>query len=115
MGVTDLLEHILRQQSRRRRRPLRRARRAQLPRLAREGEQVLLSAFGTPDPGEAVLEQATVEIAPYLLDDKPPLEPAPALEALLPLTALATTTRTKPTISSVMADPIPRLSGNHCN
>ncbi len=85
LRVGHLLEHVLRQQRRRRRRPLRRARRAQLPRLAREREQVLLSAFGTPDPGEAVLEQTAVEVAQNLLVDEAPPEPVPALEALLPL------------------------------
>ena len=52
-------------------------RRAQLPRLAREREQVLLRALGTPDPGEAVLKEAAVEIPPHLLVDE--AAPAPCL------------------------------------
>ena len=60
-------------------------RRAQLPRLARKGEQVLLSAIRTPDPGEAVLKETAVEIPPHLLLDEAAPEPAAALEALLPL------------------------------
>ena len=85
LGVTDLLEHILRQQRRRRRRPLRRARRAQLPRLAREGEQELLSAIRAADPHEAVLIETAVEVPSDLLVDEAPPEPVPPLEALLPL------------------------------
>ncbi len=50
LGVSHLLEHVLGQQRRRRRRPLRRTRRAQLPRLARESEQVLFRAVRAPDP-----------------------------------------------------------------
>ena len=60
-------------------------RRAQLPRLTREGEQVLLSAVRAPDPGESVLEKATVEIAPNLLVDEASPESTPALEAVLQL------------------------------
>jgi len=85
LGMADLGEYILRQEPRHRRRPLRRARRTQLPGLAREGEQVLLSAFGTPDPGDAILVETAVEVAHHLLvDDAPPESKAP-LETLLPL------------------------------
>jgi len=64
---------------------LRAAGRAQLPRLARKGEQILLRALGTPNPREAVLEEAAVEVPLHLLVDEASPEPAPALEALLPL------------------------------
>jgi len=83
--VTNIREHVLGQQRRRRRRPLGRARRAQLPRLAREREQVLLSAVRAADPGESVLEQAAVQVPQNLLVDEAAPEPEPPLEALLPL------------------------------
>ena len=43
------------------------------------------NAVSMPDPGEAVLEEAAVEIPPHLLVDEAAPEPTAALEALLPL------------------------------
>ena len=66
-------------------RPPGRTRRAQLPRLTRKCEQVLLVTVGTLHPGEAVLEKPAVHVPPHLFVDKAPPETVPALEALLPL------------------------------
>jgi len=85
LRVADLFEYVLGQQRRRRRRTLRRTRRAQLPRLAREREQVLLGAVGTPDTRKPVLKQPAVEVAQHLLVDEAAPEAVSALETLLPL------------------------------
>ena len=85
LRVADHFEYILGQQRRRRRRTLRRTRRAQIPRLAREREQLLLGAVGTPDTRKPVLKQPAVEVPQHLLVDEAAPETAPSLEALLPL------------------------------
>jgi hypothetical protein len=61
LRVADLFEYVLGQQRRRRRRTLRRARRAQIQRLARERERVLLGAVRTPDTRKPILKQPAVE------------------------------------------------------
>jgi len=66
-------------------RPPGRTRRAQLPRLTRKREQVLLVTVGTLHPGEAVLIKAAVQVPPHLIVDETPPEPVPPFEALLPL------------------------------
>jgi hypothetical protein len=78
-------KHLLGQQRRRRRRPLRRARRAQLPGLARESEQVLLSAVGAPIRAKPFSKEPAVEVPQHLLVDEAAPKPVPPLEALLPL------------------------------
>jgi len=85
LRVGHLLEHVLHQQRRRRHRTLGRARRTQLAGLARERQQVLLSAVGAPDAGEAVLEEVAVELAQHLLVDEAAPETVPPLIPLLPL------------------------------
>lgn len=85
LGVPDGLEDLVGQQRGRRSRALRSARRAQITGLAREGQQILLGTVGAAHPGEPVLEQAAVQVAPNLLVDEPTPVPILPLESLLPL------------------------------
>jgi hypothetical protein len=85
LNVCHLLKYVLGEQRRSRRRALRRTRRARLPHLAWECEQVLLGAVGAPDASEAVLEESAVEVAQVLLVDEAAPVTVPPLEALLPL------------------------------
>ena len=71
LGVPDGLEGLVGEQRGRRSRALRSARRAQITGLAREGQQILLGTVGAAHPGEPVLEQAAVQVAPNLLVDEP--------------------------------------------
>ena len=56
-----------------------------LQKLAGTVVPVLLVTVGILDPGEAVLEQAAIQVPSHLLVDEAPPETVPALEALLPL------------------------------
>jgi len=85
LGVPDGLEDLVGEQRGRRSRALRSARRAQITGLAREGQQILLGTVGAAHPGEPVLEQAAVQVAPNLLVDEPTPVPILPLESLLPL------------------------------
>jgi hypothetical protein len=82
--VTDRFEHILAQPVRRLGRALRSARGAKPPALAREGHEHVLAAVSAADAGEAILENAAIEIALDDSVDASPPEPETRLETLLP-------------------------------
>jgi hypothetical protein len=83
LRVADIDKHLLAQERRQRRSPLGRAGGAQPTALAREGDEELGAALSTAHPGEAVVENAAVEIRPDgpLGGDTP--EAVAGLEALL--------------------------------
>ena len=83
--MTHVCEHVLAQERRERRRPLGRARGAQPAPLAREGHQELRPARAAPHAGEAVLQDAAVEVRADRLAGAAPPETVASLEALLPL------------------------------
>ena len=64
--------------------PRRRAGRAQTAALAGEGEQELLLALRATDAGQAVVENAAVEVAGHHAVDQTAPEAVTVLEALLP-------------------------------
>lgn len=80
-------QHFLAQECGERGGALGRARRAEPTTLAREGHQELGPASAAPHAGEAVFEDAAVEVGGDCLVDAAPPEAVAPLEALFPLAA----------------------------